>query len=242
MDAVKENDYEKVNEMLLKQASPSVEKDGWNPLLWASCNGNEDIVRLLIKHNAHTSYVNMGSNNEGAEKNLDDDGKYDPFEKPKDAQKVGRYTPLHWASYKGHYKVVWILLKHGLSPLDIDMHGNTSVHHAASDAKGLKVLKCFMSRGCDLGMKNARGHTPLDLATTQETRDLILKANSALKCKGRNCGGSKFDFKNVRFLCEGGCNQFYAETCCTRFEVYETTKAEFKERPVCYSYGCLDKI
>jgi len=59
MDAVKENNYDKVNEMLQKQASPSVEKDGWNPLLWASCNGNEDIVRLLIKHNAQTSYVNM---------------------------------------------------------------------------------------------------------------------------------------------------------------------------------------
>jgi len=48
--------------------------------------------------------------------------------KPKDAQKVGKYTPLHWASYKGHYKVVWILLKAGMSPLEIDMHGNTSVH------------------------------------------------------------------------------------------------------------------
>lgn len=53
---------------------------------------------------------------------------YDPFVKPKDAQKVGKYTPLHWASYKGHYKVVWILLKEKMSPLDIDMHGNTAVH------------------------------------------------------------------------------------------------------------------
>jgi ankyrin repeat protein len=53
---------------------------------------------------------------------------YDPFVKPKDAQKVGKYTPLHWASYKGHYKVVWILLKEKMSPLDIDHDGNTCVH------------------------------------------------------------------------------------------------------------------
>ncbi|MFN9902676.1 MAG: hypothetical protein ACK55Z_28625 [bacterium] len=33
---------------------------------------------------------------------------------------MGKYTPLHWASYKGHYKVVWILLKVGMSALDID--------------------------------------------------------------------------------------------------------------------------
>jgi ankyrin repeat protein len=44
--------------MLLKQANPAVEKDGWNPLLLAACNGNEDIVRLLLKNNAHTGYIN----------------------------------------------------------------------------------------------------------------------------------------------------------------------------------------
>jgi len=53
------------------------------------------------------------------------------------------------------------------------MHGNTSIHQAASVEEGLKVLKCFMSRGCDVGVKNARGHTPLDLATSEETRSLI---------------------------------------------------------------------
>lgn len=95
--------------------------------------------------------------------NLNDEG-YDPFVKPKDAQKVGRYTPLHWASYKGHYKVVWILLKANLSPLEIDMHGNTSVHHAAS-VEDPTILQCFMSKGVDVNLKNARGHEPLDLAT-----------------------------------------------------------------------------
>jgi len=58
---------------------------------------------------------------------LDSEDK-DPFVKPPDARKIGKYTPLHWASYKGHYKVVWILLKVGMSPLDIDQYGNTAVH------------------------------------------------------------------------------------------------------------------
>ena len=129
--ACRENRVEDVVFWLSKDANPLVEKDGWNPLLWASCNGNEQIVRALIKHNACAPYMNKisgGTESEDKKNDKLEDEEFDPFVKPKDARKVGRYTPLHWASYKGHYKVVWILLKTGLSPLDIDMYGNTAVH------------------------------------------------------------------------------------------------------------------
>lgn len=239
--AVKENNYEQVEELLLKQANPSTEKDGWNPLLWASCNGNEDIVRLLIKNNAHTSYINQQLDMESQEKNNDDSEHGDPFVKPKDAQKVGKYTPMHWASYKGHIKVVWILLKAGISPLEIDMHGNTSVHQAASDEKGIKVLKCFLSQGCDIGLKNARGHTPLDLATTEDTRILINKAFQTQKCTGKNCNNSKFDFKNIRYYCES-CTNFFCLKCSTRQLVFEDKDSEVQERPICRCTNCKTKV
>jgi ankyrin repeat protein len=57
--ACKENNYEEAALFLSKHASPTVEKDGWNPLLWAANNGNESIVRLLIKHNACAPYLNQ---------------------------------------------------------------------------------------------------------------------------------------------------------------------------------------
>jgi len=148
---------------------------------------------------------------------------------------------MHWASYKGHYKVVWILLKAGISPLEIDMHGNTSVHQAASDELGIKVLKCFLSQGCDIGLKNARGHTPLDLATTEETRQLITRAFQTLKCTGKNCGGSKFDFKNIRFYCES-CTNFFCGKCATRSWVYEDNDSEVPERPICRCTNCKTKV
>ncbi len=58
LKACKENNAEDVALWLSKHASPTVEKDGWNPLLWASNNGNEEIVRILIKHNACAPYLN----------------------------------------------------------------------------------------------------------------------------------------------------------------------------------------
>lgn len=58
LKACKENNYEEAQYYLSKHASPTEEKDGWNPLLWAASNGNEQIVRLLIKHNACAPYLN----------------------------------------------------------------------------------------------------------------------------------------------------------------------------------------
>lgn len=47
-------------------------------------------------------------------------------------------------------------------------------------------------------MKNARGHTPLDLTTAPDTKKLILKAVNTSNCE--TCR-SKFDFKNIRYFC-----------------------------------------
>jgi ankyrin repeat protein len=58
LDACRENRPDDVNYWLDKRANPLYEHDGWNPLLWAACNGNEQIVRALIKHNAIAPYLN----------------------------------------------------------------------------------------------------------------------------------------------------------------------------------------
>lgn len=90
--ACKENNLEEAQHWLAKQASPTCERDGWNPLLWAASNGNEDLVRLLVKHNACAPYLTNSTSDEGADKNqhasssgVVGEEEYDPFVKPKDA-------------------------------------------------------------------------------------------------------------------------------------------------------------
>ena len=50
LTAVKENDLETAQEAIRLGADVNAEENSWNPLLWAACNGNEDIVRMLIKN------------------------------------------------------------------------------------------------------------------------------------------------------------------------------------------------
>ena len=143
---VKSGDLTNATNMITAGADPCYEENAWNPLLWAACNGNEDIVRLLIRNNAHLMYKEA---EEAQQEQQDDDEPKDNFKKVPDPAKTGKYTPMHWASYHGHYKVVWILMKENMSPLIKDMHGNNCIHQAAANSS-LQVLKCFMQFGVDL--------------------------------------------------------------------------------------------
>jgi FYVE zinc finger len=90
----------------------------------------------------------------------------------------------------------------------------------------------------DVDVKNARGHTPLDLATAHEVKELIMKAINTKNCV---ICKSKFDFKNIRYYCES-CQRFLCIQCSKSQWVYETVDSEEKERPVCRCNNCLDKI
>jgi ankyrin repeat protein len=121
-----------------------------------------------------------------------------------------------------------------------DMHGNTAVHQAAASGSD-EVVKCFLSRGVDVNRVNAREHTPLQLATKDETRDLIVKALDTKRCSGGNCNNSVFDFQNIRYFC-GSCQNFFCSKCSTKSWVYENKSSTLKERPVCRCDNCAKEI
>ena len=66
-------------------------------------------------------------------------------------------------------------MNNDLDPRSIDIHGNNAVHQAAA-ASQTEVMKLFMSQGVDLEVANDRGHTPQDLATNPELKNLITKS------------------------------------------------------------------
>ena len=81
-------------------------------------------------------------------------------------------TPLLWASFKGHKRVIWELLMEGYSPNDVDSYGNNAVHLAASNNL-YKIIKILIDDGGNSNAPNLYRNTPLDLCTKRESRDLL---------------------------------------------------------------------
>ena len=52
LDASKTNNIEECEQWLEKKANPLFNKDGWNAVLWAACNGNDKLIRILHRRGA----------------------------------------------------------------------------------------------------------------------------------------------------------------------------------------------
>jgi ankyrin repeat protein len=59
LDACRENNMEEAM-TYLEKANPLYTKDGWNALLWAANNGNDQLIRLLHKRGATSMYLRNG--------------------------------------------------------------------------------------------------------------------------------------------------------------------------------------
>lgn len=104
---------------------------------------------------------------------------------PRVRPKKGSYSPLHWASYKGHLGIVCLLLRYGFDPSCVDTDGNTSLHLAAtacSEAgKGqhATVIEVLLSENVDVFARNMFGNRALQLATDPRARILLQSAEQS---------------------------------------------------------------
>eukprot|EP00933_Yihiella_yeosuensis_P039227 TRINITY_DN33170_c0_g1_i1.p1 TRINITY_DN33170_c0_g1~~TRINITY_DN33170_c0_g1_i1.p1 ORF type:complete len:501 (-),score=141.43 TRINITY_DN33170_c0_g1_i1:82-1584(-) len=203
------NDTEAAMKLIEQGADPCCEDQRqWSPLIWAASHGNEALTRLLIKHAAADVY------------------KYD--ENTKQVQKK-KHSPLHWAAFKGHLKVLWLLMAppQSLSHHERDAIGNTPLHQAAAGGN-LQCAKCIMAQGCDVFAKNDRGHTPYALCTAPEVQQLLQKAMSSVACKAT---GKQFSSTVLRYLCSWSLDVF-CDSAVTQTLVYEAPDSTEKEKPV----------
>jgi ankyrin repeat protein len=81
-------------------------------------------------------------------------------------------TPLQWAAFKGHLRVVWLLLFDGYSPNDLDSMGNNALHLAAVNGH-TQVLKVLIDDGGSANVVNQYKNLPLDMATSREIREIL---------------------------------------------------------------------
>ena len=202
-------ELEEVKSLLKRKAEPNfVDKKNWNSLMWASSQGHTEIVKLLLEKNGKIIM------NESSEKS------------------DGQHTPLHWSSFNGHLHVVWVLIKQGFSPSDVDKFGNNCVHHAVAGGRH-DILETFLAFGVSSDHKNSRSHTPMQLTSDPEIKSMLLSANKAKKCK--KCS-SVFDIRNTKHLCQV-CKRYFCSNCKTLSWVFISHDSIEEERPV---FRCTD--
>ena len=137
--------------MLGKQTDVN-EKDnyGGTPLHYASRNGHIEIVRELINYNAELQ--------QGTRTNVNEKDNYGG-------------TPLHYASRNGRIEIVRELINYNADVDEKDKNGWTPLHYASADGH-IEIVRELINY-CDLFITNCDGETALDLAKTDEVKQLI---------------------------------------------------------------------
>lgn len=87
--------------------------------------------------------------------------------------KADGFTPLHFASYKGHEAVISLLLENGTNINAKGDDGSTPLHAASS--KGHEaIVALLLENGADCSITNKKGKTPLQVAQDQEQRACVV--------------------------------------------------------------------
>ena len=74
------------------------------------------------------------------------------------------WTPMDAAAYKGHAKVMQLLIETGSDVNPVDKQKTTPLHLAAKEGH-LEVANVLLKNDADVGL-DANGNSPLDLAIT----------------------------------------------------------------------------
>mmetsp|Transcript_17727 Transcript_17727/g.41591 ORF Transcript_17727/g.41591 Transcript_17727/m.41591 type:complete len:537 (-) Transcript_17727:129-1739(-) len=172
--ACKADDNTAANDLLEKGVPPTSSEGGWGCLHWASINGNVELLTRLVDAGAVSVYKQAKL--QAAESSFDAEGMGEGGpDYTVVAPKLVMNTPLHWAAFKGHQRIVWLLLQAGYAPNDVDEVGNTALHLAAANSH-IASVRTLLDSGAVPHVRNAFQNRPVDLATSEAVRTVFKKA------------------------------------------------------------------
>ncbi|XP_073246127.1 transient receptor potential cation channel subfamily A member 1-like [Porites lutea] len=108
------------------------------PLICASKFDSPEACRLLIKRGAHVQKKNCSGQ-----------------------------SPLHYASRKGHARVLEVLLNDGGAPVNLEDNDKATPLHAAAQAGQTQVIQKLVLYGADMSLRDNDGYTPFHLAARE---------------------------------------------------------------------------
>jgi ankyrin repeat protein len=85
---------------------------------------------------------------------------------------INGWTPLQWAVWEGHIKIVKLLIKAGA---DINSQGSDDIdrHTALHCASDLPIVKLLIKAGADVSIKDLHGETALQWASFQGRTKIV---------------------------------------------------------------------
>jgi len=149
---------------------------GWTPLMLAAFNGQDDVIRVLIKHQANMNSRDLLGNT--ALHWAADSGKTSSskllidFHAEIDAVNNSGFTPLLQASKGRHLGVVLLLIDSGANVNVTARDGSTALHKTAA-AGYTEIVRTLLFHGADTNIKNRDGYTPLTLAAKYKQQAIV---------------------------------------------------------------------
>ncbi|XP_037099115.1 ankyrin repeat and sterile alpha motif domain-containing protein 1B isoform X3 [Syngnathus acus] len=113
------------------------DSSGYTPLHHAALNGHREVVLKLLQFEASANVADSKG-----------------------------CVPLHLAAWRGDVDIVRILIRHGLSPCQVNQqnHERETALHCAAQYGHSEVVSVLLQELTDPTMRNSRQETPLDLA------------------------------------------------------------------------------
>ncbi|CAL8079146.1 unnamed protein product [Calicophoron daubneyi] len=163
LEAAKRGNLSKLQKLLTPENINCRDTQGRNsaPLHLAAGYNNVDVVEYLLESGADVN-----------------------------AKDKGGLIPLHNASSYGHIDVAALLIRYGTSVNAVDKWGYTPLHEAAQKGR-TQLCALLLAHGADPMIHNQENQIPLDLASADDVKSLLLDAmlhtNSSITTVTKDC-------------------------------------------------------